>query len=198
MEIASHNSWTFQKPEHFWMRPMQLVAKCQQYNIASQWTGGIRCFDLRVRFFPDGMPYFCHGLVEYPGNVSMELMALDRLAEKDHTLAYCRVMFEDNVRMRDRDAQVNSFVRFCDYVNNHREFSHIIFFGGWSKSGWTDDMLYDFKTPEPRLRECHASVSGSVPKKWFPQWFAKTKTTLILKSYAACCGEDGYFMTDFI
>lgn len=169
MNIASHNTFTFLKPKKWWAKPFAFVAKCQEIPITEQWRIGVRSFDLRIRFRKDGTPYFCHGLVEYDGDVTTELLRIDELAANDKTVAVCRVMFEDNMFTVDRDEQIELFKRFCEHVNYKIQYCHIKFYGGYSKKEWKP--LYDFED-KFSVFEKHASVSG----EWFdmicPRWYA--------------------------
>lgn len=159
MKLASHNSWTYLKPKRFFMRPFAFMARCQEVDIRQQWLEGVRLFDLRVRFDKYGEPYICHGLMRYKGDVHTLLKELNDYAQEKHEVAYVRVMLEDGP-MWDVEYQESQFYPFCLRVVRDMAYTHIVFFGGWTKLGWRDRTIYKFDCTEPSIVETHSSVCG--------------------------------------
>lgn len=65
---GSHNSLTGYKPMKWWGYLLRPFARCQRTTIEGQIEGGVRAFDLRVRFGKGGL-VACHGLVGYKADV---------------------------------------------------------------------------------------------------------------------------------
>ena len=66
MIYGSHNSWSFLKPKHWWLRPFAFTARCQNIDIEKQYLlYDVRCFDLRINFDKKGELYICHGPLRY-------------------------------------------------------------------------------------------------------------------------------------
>ena len=60
--IGTHNSMSFLKPKHWWMRPINwLFAQCQD-DETDVFNGG--CMDIRV-YWDNDVWRFAHGLVSY-------------------------------------------------------------------------------------------------------------------------------------
>ena len=159
-KLASHNTWSYLKPKRFWMRPFSFMARCQEVDVRQQWLAGARCFDLRVRFDKKGNPYICHGLMRYKGDVFKLLEELNDYAQEKHEVAYVRVMLEDNM-FCDVEYQEAMYYPFCSKVERAASFTHIKFFGGWTKMGWRDRLIYNFGGGEPSIVEKHSSVCGN-------------------------------------
>lgn len=123
MIIGTHNSMSYLRPAKWWMRPLKIWAQCQSIDFRAQLYYGVRYFDLRIRFKPDtGMPYFCHGLMEYdsPGRGTLALDSnpyavvriLSRTAATRKTHIFLRLMLE-NMTQKDIEQQ-NSFSAFIE------------------------------------------------------------------------------------
>lgn len=158
-KLASHNTWSYLKPKRWWMRPFSFMARCQKADIRRQWTEGVRCFDLRVRFDSDGEPFLCHGLMRYEGDVNTMLYELNTYASEAHEMALVRVMLEDNI-LSDVGFQESQYAYFCHRIETAPLFTHLRFFGGWTKAGWRDRIIYEFSGIEPSIVEKHSSVCG--------------------------------------
>lgn len=171
--IASHNSWSFLAPASRIMRLFRFMARCQEVNIKQQFEYGVRCFDLRVRFDQYGSPYFCHGLMRYHGSPHEHLYLLNHLSHLTSDKVYCRVMLEDHMFTRDRDYQEQCFAAFCCRLQHNIGYKQLQFFGGWTKYGWRDRMLFRFQGDEPTVLELHSSVCGSMFSALWPRRFAK-------------------------
>ena len=76
--IASHNSWTFAKPQ-WWVRPFAFMSRCQNLTIQQQHVHGIRFFDLRVRWIKNKGMCAVHGFSVYRVNLDADLAFLYHL-----------------------------------------------------------------------------------------------------------------------
>lgn len=71
MKLASHNSLSFVKPKKWWEKLINFTSKCQSHDIQTQYTNGVRLFDIRLRrdwiscYSREYDAIAAHGLVEY-------------------------------------------------------------------------------------------------------------------------------------
>lgn len=168
MIIGSHNSWSFLRPRKWWMRLIAFTARCQRYDIRTQYeTYGVRCFDLRLRFTDQGNIIIAHGLVEYENHQQRllfdELPFLDKKGD-----VFVRVILETRSKKQYTPLQVSCFRQYCQkfveiYPNIH-------FWCGRNLFNWEVD--YAFKE-EPTCEEKYSSVCPpKVIDDWWPWLYA--------------------------
>lgn len=145
MTLASHNSFSYLPPKHWWMRPFRWMARCQDLNIFQQYKQGVRIFDIRVWGFKTSFVDYevCHGHFSFDVELELALSFLDNLAKNTKEDIWCRIWLEeDKVRSKhkDIDAREQNFINFCYYIQ--LKFSNIKFIGG--KRKFDEKVLFDF------------------------------------------------------
>lgn len=167
MKLASHNSWSYLPARKWWMRPLNLIAKCQNKTICQQYDMGVRMFDLRLRWDKDSEEFvIAHGIVTYSSFYWVDLDGLNITAELQKQPIYVRVLLEDSGR---EDITIDGyFALLCRDLQ--REFKNLTFIGGWPARKRWRQKLFDFGTEETSIDEQHVSVSGKwwqfVPERW--------------------------------
>lgn len=148
------------------MTPFNFVAKCQRVSLEKQYEKyGIRMFDFRVAFDKHSVPYICHGLMDYKGNILNFLDYLNRMGN-----AKVRLILEKENNKNSEDL----FISFCKVVE--KNFKNIKFFGGIKKKGWV--QLYKFKY-NPKYDDKYASnntadkTTGIIIDDLFPFIYAR-------------------------
>lgn len=76
--LGSHNSFSYLKPEKWWMRIFNPWAKCQSKTLEEQYRAGVRVFDIRVRWKDDRF-YLVHNLMTYKCSLLTIIQELDGL-----------------------------------------------------------------------------------------------------------------------
>jgi hypothetical protein len=185
MKLASHNSWSFNKPAKWYMKPFQFIAKCQSKNIKEQYNAGVRLFDLRVRFVKKH-PYLYHGTMCFGRLNYDDLEYLDKL--KDVTV---RVMLEFNSEPKDIKDQISMFRDFV--INLTATFCSTKFVGGRVKYSWETVVsnLYDI---EPDIDNQYSSAKGNKIDNLYPKAWADKNNTKVL----AAGTTKPWLMMDFI
>lgn len=146
------------------MRPFAFMARCQRVSWTAQWFGGVRLFDLRVKFDDDYRPVIAHGAMEYEGNVYLLLSAMDGTIRNTKEDIYCRVVLEYK---KPTDKQIFHFSLFCQEVALYNP--AVKFFGGNDRSDWgCKHPHYTFKTGLQDLDDKYSSTTTLFPKglKW--------------------------------
>lgn len=195
MILGSHNSWSYLPPRRWWMRPISFMAKCQRFDIRTQYEKyGVRCFDLRVRFNKHGLGIVCHGIVEYCFTASKIYEDLAWLDAKGD--CYVRVMHEVRTMKQYKARQRNLFRHFCERLEN--EYRNIRFWGGRELYCWGHDYRFGHLKPnvyEPTCDEQHASVCPPrLVDDWWPWFYAKTHNR-----YALATGtKSDIMLIDFV
>lgn len=169
--IGTHNSLTYLPVKHWWTKPFNFIAKCQNKDILQQLLSGVRIFDFRVRWSRKN-PFkfvFAHGSMVYDLSSSEFWCILDMLNHATGPI-YVRIMYESAFldKYRDTTEQEANFCTLCIFIQNI--YKNIIFFGGRRKYDWK--LLYDFKTEEPEFRDAYSSVECKW-LSWFPWLYAK-------------------------
>lgn len=188
MKLASHNSWSYLKPKHWWMYLLKFTAQCQDKSISTQYDGyGVRCFDLRVKF-KDGNPVIVHNIMEYDyftEELERDLKWLN--SRKDVAI---RVILDIRSKKKYTSEQKGMFVDFC--FDLEKDYPHIKF---WCGKGMYDrDTLYKFKY-SPTCEEKYSSVtSPKLLDDWFPRIYAKLNNHKLLEKRT----EKDYLMIDFV
>lgn len=192
--IGTHNSLTYLPVKHWWMKPFNFIAKCQNKDILQQLANGVQIFDFRFRVSSKNPLefIFAHGSMVYRLSISEFFGILDALNCNIGPI-YVRIMYESAFldKYRDTTEQENSFHILCRIIQNM--YKNITFFGGRRKYDWK--LLYDFKTEEPEFRDAYSSVECKW-LSWFPWLYAKYINKKInLDEY---CNSDKSILIDFI
>lgn len=195
MKLASHNSWSYLPVRKWWMRPLNLIAKCQDKSIVQQYYDKARCFDLRLRWDEKEENFvLAHGIVTYMGRYYNDLFWLDEQAYKNDEEIYIRVLLEDSGKAN----RVIDDLFYKQCKNLEKRFSFIKFIGGFPVRKRWREYIYTFKTKEPSIEEHHVSVSGKwwqfVPKRWAKK---NNKSVRIIKEEVETIKSD-FLMLDFI
>lgn len=166
VKLASHNSLTYLPCNKWYMIPFKFMARCQRKTIKEQYEKySIRMFDIRVSFNKDKVPYICHGLINYKGNIYDILEYLN--SKKDSKV---RIILEKI----DNAISIALFCHFCKEII--KGFPNIKFFGGVYKKTWVP--IYKFKY-SPRYDDKYASnntkdkKSGVLIDDLWPYVYAK-------------------------
>lgn len=164
MKIASHNSFTYLQPHCWWMRPFAFMARCQNVHWSLQYACGAELFDLRVRFDKrTDLPYICHGLMRYEGNVYDTLGGMVELATYYDKQLYMRVVLEKKKPSRH---EADLFRGFCSRISEHYG-KRLLFFGGNDRSDWSGQYQhYRFRTPAQDLDNKYSSTTTLWPRGW--------------------------------
>lgn len=192
--IGTHNSLTYLPVKHWWMKPFNFIAKCQNKDILQQLSNGVQIFDFRFRVSrKNPLEFiFAHGSMVYQLSISEFFGILDALNCNTGPI-YVRIMYEPAFldKYRDTTEQENSFHILCRIIQNM--YKNITFFGGRRKYDWK--LLYDFKTEELEFRDAYSSVECKW-LSWFPQLYAKYINKKInLDEY---CNSDKSILIDFV
>ena len=156
-DLGSHNSWTYQMPTNWFMRPFAGLARCQSRTIAQQYIAhNVCCYDLRLKWDKKRKSFVtAHGLIKFGTNVTwwLDLSWLNEKAEISGRKIYVRVLLEET-----RFSNSSSDLKFMDECQEiQKNFPHLIFFGGKAKR--RGFQLYNFHTQEPTLDDKYASVT---------------------------------------
>lgn len=192
--IGTHNSLTYLPVKHWWMKPFNFIAKCQNKDILRQLSNGIQIFDFRCRPSRKNPSefIFAHGSMVYQLSVLEFFEILDALNRNTGPI-YVRIMYESAFldKYRDTTEQENSFYTLCAIIQNM--YKNITFFGGRRKYDWK--LLYDFKTEEPEFRDAYSSVECKW-LSWWPWLYAKYINRKINK--AEYINSNDNILMDFI
>ena len=188
MIIGSHNTMSYMKPKHWWMKPFLFMAKCQDKTIEKQYEYGARLFDLRLVFDKNGNVGFAHGLFSFQGNLDEVLSYLNSKMER----VYVRILNE-------RDKNYDLFKKKCMQIK--LKYPHIMFIGGINKKDWK--QLYDFESnPNLKIIDKYSSMNNdtSIGTGWhlddlFPRIYAFCFNKHWREKYLT---QPVYLMQDFI
>lgn len=187
MKLASHNSLTYLPCKKWYMIPFNFVAKCQRVSLERQYVKyGIRMFDFRVAFNKASVPYICHGLMDYKGDIYDFLEYLNK-----HKDTRVRIILEKENNKNSEEL----FVKFCKALE--QSYPNIRFFGGIKKKGWK--QLYKFKY-NPKYDDKYASnntankTTGIIIDDLYPYIYARLNNKKNIKK-----GTDkSWLFIDFI
>lgn len=187
MKLASHNSLTYLPCKKWYMIPFNFVAKCQRVSLERQYVKyGIRMFDFRVAFNKASVPYICHGLMDYKGDIYDFLEYLNK-----HKDTRVRIILEKENNKNSEEL----FVKFCKALE--QSYPNIRFFGGIKKKGWK--QLYKFKY-NPKYDDKYASnntankTTGIIIDDLYPYIYARLNNEKNIKK-----GTDkSWLFIDFI
>lgn len=165
MILGSHNSWSYLPPKKWYMRPFRFIARCQDWDIKTQYEHGVRCFDLRVRYNKDVLEV-AHGAVVFKINCATLLEDLRWLNSKGDV--WVRVLHE--VRNKKQSEQSNTEHFKNDCAAFEQLYPNIKFWCGRNLCDWGID--YKFKN-DPSCKELYSSVVLPKIDDVYPRYYAK-------------------------
>ena len=138
MKLASHNSLSFVKPKKWWEKLINFTAKCQSHDIQTQYTNGVRLFDIRLRrdwiscYSREYDAIAAHGLIEYRDIIIPDVLDyLNEKSTKDDPI-YVQLNLENLKYDGDKD-----YVWFKELFKKCTEtYQNLIFCGGYVKYPW--------------------------------------------------------------
>ena len=160
--LGTHNSLSYLKPKQWWLRPFNWVARCQSLTIKQQWDGGVRYFDIRVKFDKNGLAKSGHGLMSYNILISDVLYLIDYYAFENNEQAVVRLFHENNKRHPNDYSLM--FHRLCKWAVDR--FPHVYFVEGGRRYDYVSYLSNDITT-----RICYAEYYKKkfcipYPKLW--------------------------------
>lgn len=154
--IGSHNTMTYLPVEKWWMKPLNIFAKCQNKYLYSQYIHGVRCYDMRVYLKDNNYWKFCHGIINYKSILTI-YDVINEINSFDNEEFYIRFVLE-----KGNEFTENEFAKLCAELES--KYPKIKFFGGVRKRDWKE--LYHFKN-NPDIEQYISSMS----RYWFiPPW----------------------------
>lgn len=167
MVLGSHNAWSYLSAKKWWMKPLAFTAKCQKYDIQTQYEKyNSRCFDLRLAFDEDSNPIVVHNLMQYKITKDQLIQDLQWLNNKGD--AYIRVLLDVRSKRKYNKHQISCFKEWCKEAQD--QFSNIIFICGRNLYNW--EVEYDFKN-DVTVEELYSSVTSPyIIDDWFPLIYA--------------------------
>lgn len=196
MIIGLHNTFSGLEPKHWWLKPFNFIAKCQNNNILETYKSLLKdgfdiCVDLRV-YFPKESSFkvgIAHGSMSYKGDQELIYNVLNMLSTLCITYdkeLYVRVILE-------KGDEFPLFDFFC--IKLEEDFPNIIFYGGVYKPTWK--LIHDFKN---KLELNTIQYVGSMAKdarwyeKFIPYLYAKRKN---LDNMMKLTDESKIYLFDF-
>lgn len=161
IKLGTHNSLSYIKPEQWWLRPFNWIAKCQKLNLKQQWDLGVRYFDIRVKFINPTTIKSGHGLVTYNIYPELGIAALDAYSKQCNEKFVVRLFHENG--LLNPSKYRGEFISYCEYLA--KVFPDVTFVEG----GCRYDYYQAIKKTVPK-RICYASYSKRFrlpcPKLW--------------------------------
>lgn len=189
--IGSHNSWSYLKPTKWWMRLFAFTAKCQTYDIKTQYNDyGVRMFDLRIRFDEDGSPIICHGLMEYKYDITDLYSDLNWLdSQEDVTIRYLLELRGNYCNTEEW--QREQFIKF--YENAKFLYRKLNWAEGRDLPDF-DRLIFDI--PEVNIVEKYSSVCPpKIIDDWWPWLYAKLHNKKNKEKYK---NDNCYLLIDYV
>ena len=197
MIIGLHNTFSGLEPKHWWLKPFNFIAKCQNSNILETYESLLKdnfdiCVDLRI-YFEKNVPFkvgIAHGSMSYKGDQEFIYDTLYKLSSLCVTYdkeLYVRVILE-------KGDEFPLFDFFC--IKLEEDFPNIIFYGGVHKPTWKP--IHDFKN---KLELDTVQYVGSMAKdarwyeKFIPYLYAKRKN---LDNMMNIIDESKIYLFDFL
>lgn len=182
--IGTHNSMSFLKPRHWWMRPINYwFAQCQESNSALSLGDAV---DIRIYWSDEDGWQFAHGLVSYEFN--SEFYGFFTTIKKFYkaSVRYFRITLE-------RNGNEEGFVKLCKHLENEYKRLGVTFLGGYRKSDWK--QLYDFDTNNIPIHQWVGSMADDARwyERFIPRLYAKRMNKHNLKN-----AKTGINLYDFI
>lgn len=167
MILGSHNSWSYLTPKKWWAKLIRFTAKCQKYDIRTQYeVYGARCFDFRIKFIK-GKLVVAHGPVEYKYDIDRLIEDLEYLNEKGDV--WLRILHEVRTKKEYTEENIKRFKSACADIE--AMCPNLKCWCGRNLYNWEVD--YEFKY-NPSCEELYSSVCP--PKlldDWIPILYAK-------------------------
>lgn len=181
MIIGLHNTFSGLEPKHWWLKPFNFIAKCQNKNVLDTYESLLKdgfdiCVDLRVYFSKD-FPFklgIAHGSMSYKGDKDLIIDTLNKLSTlciKYNKELYVRVILE---KRGSNKAYESLFNTFCLLLEEN--FPNIIFYGGVYKPTWK--VVHHFDS-QLELSTIQYVGSMATDARWYekfiPYLYAKRK-----------------------
>lgn len=154
---GSHNTMSFLKPRHWWMRQINYwFAQCQESNSALSLGDAV---DIRIYWSDEDGWQFAHGLVSYEFN--SEFYGFFTTISKFYKagVRYFRITLE-------RNGNEDGFVNLCSLLENDYKRLGVTFLGGYRKSDWM--KLYDFGTDHIPVHQWVGSMADDA--RWYEKF----------------------------
>ena len=101
--LGSHNTFTYLKTNNIFSK----WSKCQEINYRKQYTLGVRCFDVRIKFDKKGDLKLVHNCTIYKGGYEDLLHFLQFLSNKGD--CYIRLILDIRKEPSDKNHQIKWF-----------------------------------------------------------------------------------------
>lgn len=173
MILQSHNSWSYAKPKHWWLRPFAFMARCQRVDIYRQYELGVRSFDLRVKFKKNGTMQVAHGFMVYDVSLSDLQKDLAYLNAMGCTL---RILHEARNRGQYTKDNIEHFRRFCELIE--ATYTNLWCYCGRNLYNWAVD--YEFKYTPIEVERYSSVMAPKLIDDWYPLLYAKKNNKKIL------------------
>lgn len=171
MILGSHNSWSYLPPKKWYMKPFRFTARCQDWDIKTQYEHGVRCFDLRLQYDKDTL-HVVHGSMIYKITCAELLKDLEWLNKQGDV--YVRVLHDSRTKKLHNERAVKNFQNDCAAFE--QLYPNIKFWCGKNLYNWTND--YEFKN-NPSCAEYYSSVVLPKIDDLYPRCYAKKNTKVI-------------------
>lgn len=189
--IGSHNTFSYLPTKNIFKR----WGRCQEVGYIAQYTFGVRCFDVRVKFDTKKKVNFhelervqiVHNNITYQGGWN-ELNRFFTFVADD---CWVRLILDIRKKPKDAEKQQELFVRLIDYARNtlHIKIAEAIVYWDWS---------YEV-SPKLKITENHASVTNNVGIFKTPRKYAKKNNAKILADNKAIAeNENEVLLIDFV
>lgn len=194
IKLASHNSWSYAKPQ--WYIPPFMI-RCQKLTVREQYAAGVRMFDLRLKS-NNYRWKAAHGMALFGDGYMADLDYLNGQGD-----CYVRVLLEYNKKPKDYETICILFYQECHYMK--KKFPNITFFGGQRKWDW--EYVFYFGNPYPDIIDRYSSTTSLFPSgikflkfidDLWPWLYAKLRNRKSVKEYIAKGYFDKWLMLDFI
>lgn len=169
-KIGSHDTMTYLKPKHWWLRPFKFVAQCQRKTIEEQYEKyGIRLFDIRVKYNQKcNIWEFAHGAMVFTGKTPDKLFTY--LNSRDEQ-CLVRLVLEYNMPVKNIEEISNLFAKQAEEWT--KEYSNIYFWGFNRKYDWK--RLYEYEGMEEiSIYQAISSMTWKIWDDWFPWLYASS------------------------
>lgn len=198
MIIGLHNTFSGLEPKHWWLKPFNFIAKCQNKNVLDTYESLLKdgfdiCVDLRV-YYPSEFPLkegIAHGAMSYKGDRELIIDTLNKLS--DLCIVYDKELYVRVILEKGKEDD-SLFDYFCLLLEEN--FPNIIFYGGVYKPTWK--LIHDFKN---KLELDTVQYVGSMAKdarwyeKFIPYLYAKRKN---LDNIMNVTDESKIYLFDFL
>ena len=94
--IASHDSYTYQKPKNILLNLISIFWRCQKKDINEQYELGVRVFDVRVYRNKDNKWGTAHGIIHFNKSFN-SLIDICKYFKDNFEKSTIRIYLEDNV-----------------------------------------------------------------------------------------------------